>query len=239
MVTVFANQKGGVGKSTCCMNLAFMLGGLIVDLDPQGTITNTLVGESSPNMFDVLEGGGSITNMQKEIKNNIWLAPSGRYLSTAEISLAQRSGSQKVLREALAGIEKNVWIDTPPSQGVLLMNALVAARFVIVPVQPEYVGMLGLKSFLDTIDYVKNELNPNLEYKILVTFYNDRLNHHNEAYDALGKLPRFNTAISRTIRLAESMGKGIPLIEHDLFNKVSRQFLDLSYEVKRWHRQSR
>ena len=239
MITVFANYKGGVGKSTCCLNLAFMLGGLIVDLDPQGTITHTLCGETSPNMFDVLEGGGSIQNVQKEIRSNVWLAPSARHLTSTEISLIQRKNSQKLLRKALTDIERNVWIDTPPSQGILLMNALVAARFVIIPVQPEYVGILGLKAFLDTINYIKNEMNTNLEYKILVTFYDERLNHHKEAYDALGKLPRFKTAISRTIRLAESMGKGIPLIDHDLFNKVSRQFLDLSYEVQRWHRQNR
>ena len=232
MVVVFANQKGGVGKSAVCLNLGFMLGGLIVDIDPQSTITRATVGEVGKSMVEVLQGE-SIEGVIVDLREGVRLAPAAVGLANMELLLVSRIGRESVLKKALKGHTK-VWVDTPPSLGLLSVNALVAADKVVIPVQPQYTDLLGLKLFLDTLETIRKELNPRLDYRILITFFDGRLNHHKSAFKALGKLPRFDTVISRSVRMAESLGQGIPMVEFAPGHKVTQEFIDLSKEVEKW-----
>jgi chromosome partitioning protein len=243
-VISFANQKGGVAKTTTTLNLGVALAEqdlkvLLVDLDPQGNLTmsqglNPDTIERS--MFDVLVHRLPI---QEVIHHpEVDLAVSSIDLAGAELALSSMIGRERALEKALAPVKENydyVLIDTPPSLGLLTINALVASNGVIVPVQCEYLSLRGLVQLENTLSMIRENLNPDVEIQgILPTMYDKRLLHSREAVDILkenfGDLV-FNTRIRKTVRYAEAPVKGQSVLGYDPTGDAAELYRDLAKEV--------
>src|SRR3954464_8533872 len=245
-VIAFANQKGGVAKTTTTLNLgvAFAEQGmkvLLVDLDPQGNLTmsqglNPDAIERS--MFDVLVHRIPITEVIQRAE--VDLAVSSIDLAGAELALSSMIGRERALEKALAPVKDNynyVLIDTPPSLGQLTINALVASDGVIVPVQCEYLSLRGLVQLENTLSMIRENLNPEVGIEgILPTMYDKRLLHSKEAVDILkenfGDLV-FETKIKKTVRYAEAPVKGTSVLKYDSKGPAAKAYRDLAGEVLR------
>jgi len=243
-VIAFANQKGGVAKTTTTLNLgvAFKERGfrvLLIDLDPQGNLTmsqglNPDAIESS--MFDVLVHRIPLEDVIEE--REVDLAVSSIDLAGAELALSSQIGRERALEKALAPIRERydyVLIDTPPSLGLLTINAFVAATSVIVPVQCEYLSLRGLVQLENTLSMVRENLNPGVEITgILPTMFDKRTLHAREAVDILrenfGELV-YNTKIAKTIRYAEAPVKGQSVLAYDPDGEAAMLYRDLAKEV--------
>ena len=243
-VIAFANQKGGVAKTTTTLNLgvAFAEQGmrvLLVDLDPQGNLTMSqgLNPDSiERSMFDVLVHRLPITEVIHEAE--VDLAVSSIDLAGAELALSSMIGRERALEKALAPVRENydyVLIDTPPSLGLLTINALVASNGVIVPVQCEYLSLRGLVQLENTLSMIRENLNPDVEIQgILPTMFDKRLLHSREAVDILkenfGDLV-FKTKIRKTVRYAEAPVKGQSVLGYDPGGDAAGLYRDLAKEV--------
>ncbi len=243
-VIAFANQKGGVAKTTSTLNLAVAfaerdLEVLVVDLDPQGNLTmsqglNPDTIERS--MFDVLVHRLPITEVIQT--REIDLAVSSIDLAGAELALSSMIGRERALDKALLPVRDKydyILIDTPPSLGLLTINAFVASDGVIVPVQCEYLSLRGLVQLENTLSMVRENLNPRVEIQgILPTMYDQRTLHSREAIDILqenfGELV-FNTRIRKTIRYAEAPVKGASVLKYDPKGEAAGYYRDLAKEV--------
>src|SRR5947207_8639785 len=243
-VIAFANQKGGVAKTTTTLNLgvAFAEAGLrvlCIDLDPQGNLTMSqgLNPDSiERSMFDVLVHRLPIAQVieQREID----LAVSSIDLAGAELALSSQIGRERALEKALAPVKADydfVLIDTPPSLGLLTINAFVAADGVIVPVQCEYLSLRGLVQLENTLAMIRENLNPQVEIQgILATMFDKRLLHSREAVDILkenfGDLV-LNTRIRKTVRYAEAPVKGQSIFKYDPSGEAASMYRDLAKEV--------
>jgi chromosome partitioning protein len=243
-VIAFANQKGGVAKTTTTLNLgvAFAEQGmkvLLVDLDPQGNLTmsqglNPDAIERS--MFDVLVHRIPITEVIQAAE--VDLAVSSIDLAGAELALASMIGRERALEKALAPVKDNynyVLIDTPPSLGLLTINALVASDGVIVPVQCEYLSLRGLVQLENTLTMIRENLNPEVGIQgILPTMYDNRTLHSREAVEILqenfGDLV-FGTRIRKTIRYAEAPVKGSSVLKYDPTGSAAEAYRELAKEV--------
>jgi chromosome partitioning protein len=243
-VIAFANQKGGVAKTTTTLNLAvaFKEKGfnvLAVDLDPQGNLTmsqgmNPDAIERS--MFDVLVHKLPIEEIVEEAEIDV--AVSSIDLAGAELALSSMIGRERALEKALAPVRDRydyILIDTPPSLGLLTINAFVAANGVIVPVQCEYLSLRGLVQLENTLTMIRENLNPQVEIQgILPTMYDKRILHSREAVDILrdnfGELV-FNTRIRKTIRYAEAPVKGESVLKYDPTGEAAEAYRDLAKEV--------
>jgi chromosome partitioning protein len=243
-VIAFANQKGGVAKTTTTLNLgvAFQERGLrvlLVDLDPQGNLTmsqglNPDAIERS--MFDVLVHRVPIDEVIHE--QEVPIAVSSIDLAGAELALSAVIGRERALEKAMAPVKERydyVLIDTPPSLGLLTINALVAAHGVIVPVQCEYLSLRGLVQLENTLQMVRENLNPDVEIQgILPTMFDRRTLHSREAIDILtenfGDLV-FNTRIKKTVRYAEAPVKGQSVLAYDPTGNAADMYRDLAKEV--------
>jgi chromosome partitioning protein len=243
-VIAFANQKGGVAKTTTTLNLgvAFAEQGmrvLLVDLDPQGNLTmsqglNPDAIERS--MFDVLVHRVPIQEVIHDTE--VELAVSSIDLAGAELALASMIGRERALEKALAPVKENyhyVLIDTPPSLGLLTINALVASDGVIVPVQCEYLSLRGLVQLENTLSMIRENLNPDVEIQgILPTMYDNRTLHSREAVEILqenfGDLV-FGTKIRKTIRYAEAPVKGSSILKYDPSGSAAEAYRELAKEV--------
>jgi chromosome partitioning protein len=243
-VIVFANQKGGVAKTTTTLNLAvaFKERGfrvLVVDLDPQGDLTmsqglNPDTIERS--MYDVLVHKIPIEEII--VEREIDLAVSSIDLAGAELALSQQIGRERALQKALAPVLDKydyILMDTPPSLGLLTINAFTAASGVIVPVQCEYLALRGLVQLENTLAMVRENLNPEVEIiGILPTMFDKRTTHAREAVEILqenfGDLV-YNTRIRKTVRYAEAPVKGTSVLSYDPTGDAAELYRDLAKEV--------
>jgi chromosome partitioning protein len=243
-VLALANQKGGVAKTTTTLNLgvAFSEHGhrvLLIDLDPQGNLTMSqglnpdLIEQS---MFDVLVHRLPIE--QVIVQREVDLAVSSIDLAGAELALSSQIGRERALDKALAGVRGRydyILIDTPPSLGLLTVNAFVAATGVIVPVQTEYLSLRGLVQLESTLAMVREHLNPRAAIVgIVPTMYDRRLTHSREADEILrenfGDLV-FNTRIRKTVRFAEAPVKGLSVLAYEPQGEAAALYRDLAKEV--------
>ncbi|HEY3961954.1 MAG TPA: ParA family protein [Gaiellaceae bacterium] len=243
-VIALANQKGGVAKTTTTLNLgvAFSERGLrvlLIDLDPQGNLTMSqgLNPDSiEQSMFDVLTARLPIEQVIET--REVDIAVSSIDLAGAELALASQIGRERALDKALAPVlEKYDWIliDTPPSLGLLTINAFVAATGVIVPVQTEYLSLRGLVQLESTLSMVRENLNPKVEIiGIVPTMYDKRLTHSREADEILrenfGKLV-YETRIRKTVRFAEAPVKGASVLKYEPRGDAAELYRDLAKEV--------
>jgi chromosome partitioning protein len=243
-VIAFANQKGGVAKTTTTLNLgvAFAEQGLrvlLIDLDPQGNLTmsqgmNPDAIERS--MFDVLVHRVPITEVIH--RTEVDIAVSSIDLAGAELALSSMIGRERALEKALAPVKDNynyILIDTPPSLGLLTINALVASEGVIVPVQCEYLSLRGLVQLENTLTMIRENLNPDVAIQgILPTMFDNRTLHSREAVEILeenfGDLV-FGTRIRKTIRYAEAPVKGSSVLKYDPTGTAAEAYRDLAKEV--------
>jgi chromosome partitioning protein len=243
-IIAFANQKGGVAKTTSTLNLAAALAEkghavLCVDMDPQGNLTMSqgLNPDSiERSMFDVLVHRLPIENVIEHTE--IDLAVSSIDLAGAELALSSMIGRERALEKALAPMKTvydYVLIDTPPSLGLLTINALVAADHVIVPVQCEYLSLRGLVQLENTLAMIRENLNPKVAIMgILPTMFDRRTLHAREAVEILeenfGDLV-FKTRIKKTIRYAEAPVKGTSVLKYDPSGNAANAYRDLAKEV--------
>ncbi len=243
-VIAFANQKGGVAKTTSTLNLAVALSELdlkvlAVDLDPQGNLTmsqglNPDTIERS--MYDVLVHRLPIE--QVLYHGEVDLAVSSIDLAGAELALSSLIGRERALEKALVPVKERydwILIDTPPSLGLLTINALVASDGVIVPVQCEYLSLRGLVQLENTLTMIRENLNPNVEIQgILPTMYDGRTLHSREAVEILeesfGDLV-FKTRIKKTVRYAEAPVKGVSVLKYDPSGPAAEAYRELAKEV--------
>jgi len=243
-VIAFANQKGGVAKTTTTLNLGVALAEqgkriLAVDLDPQGNLTMSQgwnPDEIERSMFDVLVHKLPITEIVRN--NEIDLAVSSIDLAGAELSLSSMIGRERALEKALMpvlGDYDYVLIDTPPSLGLLTINALVASNGVIVPVQCEYLSLRGLVQLENTLTMIRENLNPDVAIQgILPTMFDKRLLHSREAVEILtenfGDLV-LRTKIRKTVRYAEAPVKGQSIMKYDPSGDAALAYRLLAKEV--------
>jgi chromosome partitioning protein len=243
-VIAFANQKGGVAKTTTTLNLgvALMEKGkrvLAVDLDPQGNLTMSQgwnPDEIERSLFDVLVHKLPISEIVRQ--GEIDVAVSSIDLAGAELALSSMIGRERALEKALLPVRESydwILVDTPPSLGLLTINALVAADGVIVPVQCEYLSLRGLVELVNTLSMIREHLNPLVEIQgILPTMFDKRLLHSREAVDILqenfGDLV-LNTRIRKTVRYAEAPVKGQSVLKYDPTGEAAEMYRDLAKEV--------
>ncbi len=243
-VIAFANQKGGVAKTTTTLNLGVALGELghrvlLIDLDPQGNLTmsqgmNPDAIERS--MFDVLVHRVPISDVVHTVEVDIAVASID--LAGAELALSAMIGRERALEKALVEVRDRydfVLIDTPPSLGLLTINAFVAAESVIVPVQCEYLSLRGLVQLENTLAMVRENLNPRVRVEgIVPTMYDRRTLHAREAIEILeehfGDLV-YDTRIRKTVRYAEAPVKGSSVLRYDPSGPAAQAYRDLAKEV--------
>ena len=243
-VIAFANQKGGVAKTTTTLNLGVALKELghrvlVVDLDPQGNLTmsqgmNPDAIERS--MFDVLVHRVPTSDVIRTVEVDIAVASID--LAGAELALSALIGRERALEKALVEIRDKydfVLLDTPPSLGLLTINAFVAAQGVIVPVQCEYLSLRGLVQLENTLAMVRENLNPNVRVEgIVPTMYDGRTLHAREAIEILeehfGDLV-YETRIRKTVRYAEAPVKGSSVLRYEPTGSAAQAYRDLAKEV--------
>lgn len=245
--TAVINQKGGVGKTTSAVNIAAALAEqgktvLLVDLDPQGNATSGL--GIAPEQYDkttyeVLIGEAQLADVVIESHvQNLYVLPTGKDLAGAEVELVQMLSRELKLREALKlAAYDYIFIDCPPSLGLLTINALSAADNVLIPVQSEYYALEGLGQLMGTIQAVREHINPGLELLgILLTMYDKRTSLSEQVASELqqhfgDKL--FSTVVPRNVRLAEAPSFGKTVYEHDKWSKGARAYKNVAKEIER------
>lgn len=243
-VVAFANQKGGVAKTTTTLNLgvAFQERGLRVlgvDMDPQGNLTMSLglnPDSVRPSMFDVLVNGMHIEEALHHRELDV--AVSSIDLAAAELALSNQIGRERALSKALLDVRDRydyILVDTPPSLGLLTVNALTASDAVIVPVQCEYLSLRGLAQLERTLELVRENLNPEVHIAgIVPTMYDSRTVHGREAVEVLrnsfGDLV-FETTIGKTIKFAEAPVKGESVLKYASDSPAAEAYRQLAREV--------
>ena len=243
-VIAFANQKGGVAKTTTTLNLAvaFAESGhrvLCIDMDPQGNLTMSQgvdPDKVEKSMFDVLVHGTPLKEIT--VKREIDVAVASIDLAGAEIAMSAQIGRERALQKAVKEIRGDydfICIDTPPSLGLLTVNALTAADKVIVPVQCEYLSMRGLVQLQNTLQMIRENLNPGVEIEgILPTMLDSRTVHAKEAVEILeenfGELV-FHSRIRKAIKFAEAPVRGTSVLKYDPDGKAAKSYRDLAEEV--------
>jgi chromosome partitioning protein len=243
-VIAFTNQKGGVAKTTTTLNLAaaFVESGhraLCIDLDPQGNLTMSQGIDPDSlelSMYDVLVHDVSIREVIR--KREVDVACASIDLAGAEIAMSTKIGRERSLEKAIRPIREDydfICIDTPPSLGLLTINALTAADKVIVPVQCEYLSMRGLVQLQNTLSMIRENLNPDVDIEgILPTLVDSRTVHAKEAIELLEENfgdQVFASRITKTVRFAEAPVKGMSVLKYDPDGKAAYAYRQLAKEV--------
>lgn len=242
-----ANHKGGVGKTATCHALGDALSAeglrvLMVDCDPQGSLTSAagLKDCAGRSLAEVLQPGGlALSDIILQLQNGLYIAPADIALAGVELALTARLGRENVLKKALAKINGYdlAILDCPPSLGLLTLNALVAAGLLLIPTQPMASDLRGVNLFLQTIDQVKEELNPRLEtLGILLTFYDGRLNFHKAAVEAIqaAGLDLLPVYVGRSVRIGEAAAAGQSVVTYDPTNPQSENYIRLAEAIRTW-----
>lgn len=243
----FSNQKGGVGKTTTCVNVATYLAAmgkktLLIDMDPQGNATSgigiTKTG-GTKTMYNVIEGDATMKEIiQKTHVAGLDAAPATVDLAGAEIVLVHAADREGIVKKALQPIQNDydyILIDCPPSLGLLTINVLTAANSVVIPIQCEFFALEGLSQLMNTIKLVKKHLNAALDVEgVVLTMKDMRSNLVQQVSTEVNKFfgkKVFESSIPRNIRLAEAPSHGLPIAEYDSTSKGAEAYLKLTEEI--------
>lgn len=243
VISVF-NQKGGVGKTTTSINLSAYLASfgkkiLLVDIDPQGNTTSGLGVDKEKleySMYDILMGENP-NDALVEINENLFLLPSNVDLAGAEIELTSKDNRESKLKEALNKIKDNfdyIFIDCPPSLGLLSINSLTASDSVLIPIQCEFYALEGVGQLMNTIQLVKRSLNSKLEIQgVIMSMFDGRTNLSIEVVEEAKKYFKgkvYTTIVPRNIKLAEAPSHGVPIMLYDKNSRGAEAYLELAKE---------
>lgn len=246
-IVSFSNQKGGVGKTTSCVNIAAQIAKkgknvLMIDMDPQGNATSGLglpKSKIKKTVYDVIIGKCDVSDTIIKTKfKNLSVVPANIDLAGAELELYDMEEDQNFAKLALESIRDKydyIFIDCPPSLGMLTVKALSVSDGVVIPMQCEFYSLEGMTQLFNTVKKIKQMYNPELQIVgILLTMYNGRLTLTNQVVAELKKYyaeKLFKVPISRTVRISEAPGYGEPICYHDPYGKGSLEYAAVAKEL--------
>lgn len=246
LVVSFVNQKGGVGKTTCCINIGCCLGEygydiLLVDVDPQGNLTTGCGIDKKDVYFTFIDTVVSNIDANRVVKHVAWsefvdIIPATTDIVGFDLQFGRNENKNNILKSAINGLKSYdfIFIDVPPSLGLLTVNALATSDYILIPVQCEFYAMEGLAQLITTIELVKQSINPKLKILgIILTMYDTRLKLANEIKTEIEKYfgnKVFRTIIPRSVKAAEAPSFGIPVITYAPNSSISYSFFEAAKE---------